>query len=139
MPRLYATLAQVREYTGDQGLVLSLRELANASRFVEAATLGAVYDVDAAGLPTDPVVAAGFADAVCEVLALGQPPKPVGPMAADVAAMRANGIDSATVNGVTIKLAVATPMVTDGTQVPLTVRQILDAAGIRPGPVIVSG
>lgn len=142
MARLYATLAQVRNYAGDQGLTISPRELALASLAVEAAASGAIYATDDAGLPTDADVLQALTDATCELLVLAQPVKASGAMAGDVAAMRANGVESATVNGVTIKLGAdvgSGAVDLSSVAVPASVRRILDQAGIIPGIVVSVG
>lgn len=46
------------------------RLIARASQLVRAATRSAVYDVDAAGKPSDEDVLAGFRDAVCAQVAV---------------------------------------------------------------------
>lgn len=46
------------------------RLIRSASTKVEAATLMARYNVDNAGLPTDPRIAAAFKDAVCQQVTL---------------------------------------------------------------------
>jgi hypothetical protein len=141
MTRLYATLAQVRDYTGNQGLVVSPRNLALASQLVEAAAGGAIYETDDAGMPTDPDTLAAFTAATCELVALAHPDEPSGAMSDDVAAMRRNGVESATVNGVTIKLGA--PVQVGGfdvgwaVEVPASVRRILDQAGLSRGQVVV--
>lgn len=135
MARLYATLAQYREYVDDQGALVSPRELAQASRFVEAATTGAWYATDSlTGMPTDPAVLAAFTEATCELLAHRADSTPP----ADVQALRRAGVKRATVNGASYELDAATVMADDGT-VPADVDRILRQAGLRAAYVYVVG
>jgi hypothetical protein len=65
--RVYATTTQLAEYLGAAPPLDSARLLLEASRLLDRDFLpAAVYDVDkVTGLPTDPEVAAVFAEAVC--------------------------------------------------------------------------
>jgi hypothetical protein len=64
--RVYATTTQLAEYLGAAPPLDSARLLLEASRMIERDFLvPAVYDTTADGLPSDPVVAAALAEAVC--------------------------------------------------------------------------
>lgn len=64
--RAYATTTQLAVYLGAAPPLDGARLLAEATRILDAVFLiGALYDTDDDGMPTDPVVAAAFADAVC--------------------------------------------------------------------------
>lgn len=64
--RSYATTTELAVYLGAAPPVESARLLLRASQLLDAEFLiPAVYDVDDEGMPTDPVVAAAFRDAVC--------------------------------------------------------------------------
>jgi len=67
MARVYATAEQYEAYTGAAAPVDIDARLARAGRFLDANVFRlCVYTADATtGLPTDTVVAAAFADAVC--------------------------------------------------------------------------
>jgi hypothetical protein len=66
MPRIYATAEQYTENTGQPAPADLGARLARASRFLDSTVLRlCVYDVDAAGMPTNPVVADAFAAATC--------------------------------------------------------------------------
>ncbi|MEU0332230.1 hypothetical protein [Streptomyces sp. NPDC006193] len=68
--RVYATTTQLAEYLGAAPPLDSGRLLLEASRLLDRDFLkAAVYDVDTAGLPTDPEVQAAFAEAVCAQVA----------------------------------------------------------------------
>lgn len=65
MARVYADEAAYVAYTGGaapDNVALALRL---ASRVVDVLLTGVVYDVDTAGLPTDPDVAEALSDATC--------------------------------------------------------------------------
>ncbi|MFG3085129.1 head-tail connector protein [Streptomyces parvulus] len=64
--RAYATTTQLAEYLGAAPPLDGARLLLEASRLLDRDFLkAAVYDVDDDGLPTDPLVAEAFAEAVC--------------------------------------------------------------------------
>ncbi|WP_267244352.1 hypothetical protein [Streptomyces sp. PR69] len=64
--RVYATTTQLAEYLGAAPPTNAARLLLRASELLDADFLKvAVYDVDENGLPTDPLVAAAFRNAVC--------------------------------------------------------------------------
>lgn len=64
--RVYATTTQLAEYLGTAPPLDAARLLLRASQLLDADfLLPAVYGVDELGMPTNPLVAAGFADAVC--------------------------------------------------------------------------
>lgn len=64
--RTYATTTQFAEYLQAAPPLDAARLLLRASQLLDADfLLPAVYDVDDDGMPTDPLVIAGFADAVC--------------------------------------------------------------------------
>lgn len=66
MGRAYATAAQYQAYSGQTPPADIDRLLARASELVDSdVTKGAWYDTDGAGLPTNALVAAAFADAAC--------------------------------------------------------------------------
>ena len=66
MARIYATSSQYQEYTGQAPPTDIDVRLRRASVFLDAHVLGLCrYDVDDTGLPTNTVVAAAFANAVC--------------------------------------------------------------------------
>ncbi|MFI9339967.1 hypothetical protein ACIG0D_01625 [Streptomyces sp. NPDC052773] len=65
--RVYATTAQLADYLDPEDPPAdAARLLRRASKLLDSDFLkAAVYDVDSAGMPTDPEVAAAFAEAVC--------------------------------------------------------------------------
>jgi hypothetical protein len=64
--RRYASSADYANHTGDRAPEdLDRRVLVRASQRVDAALIGAVYDVDEAGMPTDPETLAALRDATC--------------------------------------------------------------------------
>ena len=64
--RVYATVAQLTEYLPTDPPADAERLLAQASRLLDSDfLLAAFYDTDDAGMPSDPVVADAFAEAVC--------------------------------------------------------------------------
>jgi hypothetical protein len=65
--RTYATTGELATYLGEAPALDAARLLLRASQLLDADFLiPAVYDVDdETGMPTDPVVLAGFRDAVC--------------------------------------------------------------------------
>ncbi|GAA3237278.1 hypothetical protein [Streptomyces lavendulae] len=65
MPRIYATPEQLTAWSGKPAPTDADRLLARASEDVDDALATALYATDSAGMPTDPAVAAAFADAVC--------------------------------------------------------------------------
>ncbi|WP_369778837.1 hypothetical protein [Streptomyces sp. R33] len=66
MARIYATADQYETYTGATAPPDIDYRLARASQFLDAQVFRlCAYTVSDAGLPTDTVVAAAFADAVC--------------------------------------------------------------------------
>ena len=65
MGRVYATPEQLQAWTGQAPPADAARLLARASEDVDSALLTALYDTDATGMPTDPVVVAALADAAC--------------------------------------------------------------------------
>jgi hypothetical protein len=66
--RVYATTTQLAEYLGAAVPVDAVRLLADASRALDDALKTARYLVDDDGLPTEPAVAAAFAEAVCAIV-----------------------------------------------------------------------
>ncbi|NML50542.1 hypothetical protein HHL19_12815 [Streptomyces sp. R302] len=67
--RVYATPAQLTQWTGKPPPPDAERLLTRASEDVDDALLTAIYDVDADGMPTDPAVAQALADAACAQVA----------------------------------------------------------------------
>ncbi|MEU2120003.1 hypothetical protein ABZ567_31200 [Streptomyces sp. NPDC016459] len=67
MARVYATAAQYEDYTGVTPAPVDIEtRLRRASAFLDAQVLRlCAYAVDDGGLPSDPVVAQAFTDAVC--------------------------------------------------------------------------
>ncbi|WP_329423993.1 hypothetical protein [Streptomyces sp. NBC_01268] len=66
MARVYATSSQYQEYTGDTGPTDIDVRLRRASAFLDAQVFRLCrYDVDNAGLPSNTIVAAAYANAVC--------------------------------------------------------------------------
>lgn len=66
MARSYATAADYAAYTGNSAPTGIEARLAAAARFLDAQVFRLCwYEVDEAGLPSDPVVAEAFADATC--------------------------------------------------------------------------
>jgi hypothetical protein len=63
--RVYATPEQLTAWTGRPAPADAERLLARASEDVDSALLTALYDTDAAGMPTDPAVVQALADATC--------------------------------------------------------------------------
>lgn len=139
---MFATLQQYRDYTGDQGAELTPRELANASRFIGSATMGAVYDVNDQGAATESIVITALRDATCELLACRAPDRArAADVDSDAAKLRAAGVKRASVNGASYELADGVAQAQDGagTGMPLDVHLILVEAGLVGGPVCVVG
>lgn len=67
--RVYATSAQYESYTGGAAPANVSVLLRVASRVVDYLLRGVVYDVDAAGLPTDADVIQALQDATCAIAA----------------------------------------------------------------------
>lgn len=67
-PRVYATEAAFRDWTGDLTASASPAQLRAASARLDSALSGVYYDTDAAGLPTDSDVSAALAAAVCAIV-----------------------------------------------------------------------
>ncbi|MEV8042461.1 hypothetical protein AB0P02_01270 [Streptomyces griseoluteus] len=68
--RVYATTTQLAEYLGAAPPLDAARLLLEASRLLDSNFLrAAVYDVDVLGMPTDSLVIAAFAEAVCAQVA----------------------------------------------------------------------
>ncbi|MGW2209911.1 hypothetical protein [Streptomyces sp. NPDC001781] len=68
--RVYATTTQLAMYLGAAPPLDAARLLAEASRLLDSDFLrSAVYDVDPLGMPTDALVLAAFAEAVCAQVA----------------------------------------------------------------------
>lgn len=65
MARVYATVEELEEFTGQPAPANAARLLARASRLVDRALIAAVYDTDTAGYPQAPEVRTGLRDAVC--------------------------------------------------------------------------
>lgn len=67
--RSYATTTQLANYLGAAPPLDADRQLARATTLLDSDVLrGAWYDVDTSGLPTEPTVAAAFAEATCAVV-----------------------------------------------------------------------
>ncbi|MFC8832355.1 hypothetical protein ACFT8V_04035 [Streptomyces griseoincarnatus] len=66
--RSYATTTQLAEYLGTAAPLDAVRLLTDASRALDDALKTARYTVDDDGLPTEPAVAAAFAEAVCAIV-----------------------------------------------------------------------
>ncbi|MFE4203953.1 MULTISPECIES: hypothetical protein [Streptomyces] len=65
MGRTYATPEQLTAWTGSPAPSDADRLLARASEDIDDALLTAVYEMDAAGMPTEPPIVAALADATC--------------------------------------------------------------------------
>ncbi|MGW2130454.1 hypothetical protein [Streptomyces coelicoflavus] len=65
MGRVYATPEQLTAWIGQPAPADAERQLARASEDVDSALLTALYETDAAGMPTDPTVVQALADATC--------------------------------------------------------------------------
>ncbi|MET9138903.1 hypothetical protein [Streptomyces parvulus] len=66
--RVYATTTQLAEYLGAAVPLDAVRLLTDASRALDDALKTARYCVDDDGVPTEPAVAAAFAEAVCAIV-----------------------------------------------------------------------
>lgn len=66
--RVYATTMQLAEYLGEAVPLDAVRLLTDASRALDDALKTARYLVDDDGVPTEPAVAAAFAEAVCAIV-----------------------------------------------------------------------
>lgn len=64
--RVYATPADLQEWTGQAPPENAVPLLRSASAMVEEVTMLAVYSVDSTGAPRNSEVAAAFRDATCE-------------------------------------------------------------------------
>lgn len=70
MARVYATVDQLTAYTGQLAPDTAAQLLAGASRMLDSQVFRlAVYAVNSDGAPSDPVVAAAFAEATCAQVA----------------------------------------------------------------------
>ncbi len=124
---VYATVAEYHQYVDDSTFAPPDRLLARASRIVDEVLFGALYDVDADDLPTDPDVAAALRDAT----------------SAQVDWLRANGdttgaggvpvVQSATIGSISFTGATRTPAgrTRSGAEVAPEVPGILEGAGLR--------
>jgi hypothetical protein len=66
MARVYATVAQLEEYTGQAAPSDAARLLRRASRFLDSAVLtSCMYETDDDGMPTKPELREALAEAVC--------------------------------------------------------------------------
>lgn len=128
MPRVYATQQEYRDWSGDQDAIVTDRDLARASRVITAATGGATYTLDVAGLPTGDVLAA-MREATLEVLAA---------RADEAEAGELGQVEEATIGSVRYKLraGVATE---PATGLPVEAFRVLAEAGLIGQPVIVYG
>lgn len=139
MARVYATMAEFRDWSGDQSAELTDQQRASASRLVEKATRGAVYDTDAQLYPLDLDVLAALRDATCAVLAARHPNST---SAAGVAAeLKAAGLKSAKLGTADYELAEDSSEsagISDD-QLPYEAHSILEEAGLVGGPVWVVG
>lgn len=61
----YATLEDLQKYLGDDPGAGAQRQLERASDLVDAVLVGAIYDTDTSGDPTDAAVIASLRSAVC--------------------------------------------------------------------------
>lgn len=79
--RVYATTTQLANTLRKAPPLDAVQQMENASRALDDALRTAVYDTDDAGLPTDPDVAAAFAEAVCYIVEWwGETGDPIGAM-----------------------------------------------------------
>lgn len=69
---VYATAADYRQVTGQDPPADIIRKLADASELLDELLIGCWYDVDAAGLPTDPAVIRALTRATCQQAAWWQ-------------------------------------------------------------------
>lgn len=67
---IYATSAQLDDWLDGPLPANATTLLRSASLLVRGATVASVYDVDTAGLPTDPAVLTAFRDATCAQAAM---------------------------------------------------------------------
>jgi len=67
-PRIYATEADYRTWTGDLTAAASPAQLRGASARLDNALRGVYYLTDSGGLPTDTDVAAALKDATCAIV-----------------------------------------------------------------------
>ena len=128
MPRIYATEQQYRDWSGDQDATLTDRDLARASRLVTAATGGATYTLDMAGLPSGDVLAA-MREATLEVLAARADEEEAGELGM---------VEEATIGSVRYKLR-AGVTTEPSTGLPIEAFRVLAEAGLIGQPVIVYG
>lgn len=130
--RVFATLAQYRDWTGDQSATVTPQQLASASRLVSAAIVGAEYDYDSiTGMPLGAEVLEAVMEATCAVVQYRAP-------AAAVSEMAAAGIKSAKIGTATYEVSDDAAAV-DMTALPVEAHRILDEAGLVGGPVYVYG
>lgn len=66
--RSYATTVQLADYLHTDAPANAAKLLEDATRALDDALLTAVYDVDSGGMPTDVLVQAAFAEAVCAIV-----------------------------------------------------------------------
>ena len=66
--RSYATTQQLTAYLHEDAPANAAKLLEDATRALDDALLTAVYDVDSGGMPTDVLVQAAFAEAVCAIV-----------------------------------------------------------------------
>ena len=67
-PRVYATAAEYRDWTGDLTAAASPAQLRRASARIDNALRGVYYDTDEDDLPVDLDVAEAMRDAVCALI-----------------------------------------------------------------------
>lgn len=86
MARIYATAAEYATYSGQTAPADVDRQLRRASEVVDDVLLAAVYDVDAAGMPTASDVVGALSDAACAQVeywaAVGEDVDTAGPVQA---------------------------------------------------------
>lgn len=129
--RAYATRQEVRDWAEDQSLEVTGLQIESASLTLRRVTFGAVYAVDNNGMPTDPGVKAAFRDA-CAALVVHRMPPEVQ------AGLKALGLKSAQIGTANYTVAdKPAPALSAG--FPVLVHEILLAAGLIGGPVIVDG
>lgn len=97
---IYATSAQLDEWLDGPLPANATTLLRSASLLVRGATVASVYDVDPAGLPTDPAVLAAFRDATCAQAAMWVAAgiDPVGGGVASSAPVRSKKLGSGSVD-----------------------------------------
>ncbi|MER7726392.1 hypothetical protein [Streptomyces sp. NPDC096323] len=128
MPRVYATPEQLAEQTGQPAPDDAERLLRRASEDIDDACRTAIYDTDAAGMPTDPAVVEALAAAT-----VAQAEYVIGQGGDDTGA--AGRWDSVSIGPVSMSGRRDGPTTPDAVDVGPRALRALTRAGLLPGVI----